>query len=231
MPDHNGPCRFGQYNRLQRIIFDRLGFGEPRSFPEQRELLRAFGRPRHPVPSRRLAGHRGLDILRKLLQERRPYEAVTARQRGLPAAPRCRGTAPRAAPRAWRRPPASVRDFEAISPREGPRKPVIGVVGEIFMRDNPFCSASLVHRLEDLGAETVMAPIREWIAYSSYRYRRDSRWKRDVGGLFPGEGSGDPPGPSRRSPRDRGRPGRGRGDRHAHRRNAGPLRTLCAPRL
>jgi len=26
MPDHNGPCRFGQYNRLQRIIFDHLGF-------------------------------------------------------------------------------------------------------------------------------------------------------------------------------------------------------------
>ena len=26
MPDHNGPCRFGQYNRFQRVLFDRLGF-------------------------------------------------------------------------------------------------------------------------------------------------------------------------------------------------------------
>jgi predicted nucleotide-binding protein (sugar kinase/HSP70/actin superfamily) len=26
MPDHNGPCRFGQYNQFQRILFDRLGF-------------------------------------------------------------------------------------------------------------------------------------------------------------------------------------------------------------
>ena len=26
MPDHNGPCRFGQYNRFQRILFNRLGF-------------------------------------------------------------------------------------------------------------------------------------------------------------------------------------------------------------
>jgi predicted nucleotide-binding protein (sugar kinase/HSP70/actin superfamily) len=26
MPDHNGPCRFGHYNHLQRVIFDRLGF-------------------------------------------------------------------------------------------------------------------------------------------------------------------------------------------------------------
>jgi len=28
MPDHNGPCRFGQYNQFQRILFDRLGFRE-----------------------------------------------------------------------------------------------------------------------------------------------------------------------------------------------------------
>ena len=26
MPDHNGPCRFGQYNQFHRILFDRLGF-------------------------------------------------------------------------------------------------------------------------------------------------------------------------------------------------------------
>ncbi|MCD6596219.1 MAG: hypothetical protein J7L04_00940, partial [Bacteroidales bacterium] len=26
MPDHNGPCRFGQYNKFQRIVFDKLGF-------------------------------------------------------------------------------------------------------------------------------------------------------------------------------------------------------------
>ncbi|MEZ5011626.1 MAG: hypothetical protein R2744_08550 [Bacteroidales bacterium] len=28
MPDHNGPCRFGHYNKLQRIIFDKMGFNE-----------------------------------------------------------------------------------------------------------------------------------------------------------------------------------------------------------
>jgi predicted nucleotide-binding protein (sugar kinase/HSP70/actin superfamily) len=26
MPDHNGPCRFGDYNKLHRIIFDKLGY-------------------------------------------------------------------------------------------------------------------------------------------------------------------------------------------------------------
>jgi predicted nucleotide-binding protein (sugar kinase/HSP70/actin superfamily) len=58
------------------------------------------------------------------------------------------------------------------------------VVGEIFMRDNPYCSGFLIERLEALGAETVIAPTREWISYSTYRYWRDSVWKREPMGLL-----------------------------------------------
>jgi len=46
------------------------------------------------------------------------------------------------------------------------------------MRDNPFCSSFLVGKLEKLGAETLMAPFAEWVDYSTFRYIRDSRWKR-----------------------------------------------------
>jgi hypothetical protein len=53
------------------------------------------------------------------------------------------------------------------------------VVGEIFMRDNPFCSNFLVQRLEQLGLETLISPFSEWIEYSTYRYTRDSIWKGD----------------------------------------------------
>jgi predicted nucleotide-binding protein (sugar kinase/HSP70/actin superfamily) len=66
----------------------------------------------------------------------------------------------------------------------GKRKPVIAVVGEVFMRDNPFCSGFIVDKLEALGAETWMGPFAEWIVYSSYRYWRDSWWKGDIRGLF-----------------------------------------------
>ena len=59
--------------------------------------------------------------------------------------------------------------FRAIPLLDIPRKPVIAVVGEIFMRDNPFCSGFVRQRLEELGAETVMAPMREWIELSSLR--------------------------------------------------------------
>ena len=65
----------------------------------------------------------------------------------------------------------------AIPLLDRPRKPVIAVVGEIFMRDNPFCSGFVRQRLEELGAETVMAPVREWIELSSLRWAEESGWR------------------------------------------------------
>jgi predicted nucleotide-binding protein (sugar kinase/HSP70/actin superfamily) len=74
--------------------------------------------------------------------------------------------------------------FHAIAADFSKRKPVIAVVGEIFMRDNPFCSGHLIERLEALGAETIISPFGEWLHYSSYRYWRDSLWKGSLKGLF-----------------------------------------------
>ena len=74
--------------------------------------------------------------------------------------------------------------FNAIELTNSMRKPVIGIVGEIFMRDNAFCNGGLIKKLEDLGAETVMGPFHEWLIYSTYRYTRDSLWKSDYRGLL-----------------------------------------------
>jgi len=73
--------------------------------------------------------------------------------------------------------------FTQIPLSNGKRKPVIAVVGEIFMRDNDFCSAHLVRRLEKFGAETWIAPFAEWLSYSTIRYTRDSKWKGDFKGV------------------------------------------------
>ena len=61
---------------------------------------------------------------------------------------------------------------------------MIAVVGEIFMRDNPYASGYLVDRLEKFGAETFIAPFSEWIAYSTLRCTRDSRWRGDIKGVI-----------------------------------------------
>ena len=68
-----------------------------------------------------------------------------------------------------------IKDYKYVKPRIG----MIAIVGEIFMRDNPFCNGYVESRLEALGAETITAPFCEWLTYSTYRYSRDSIWKRD----------------------------------------------------
>jgi predicted nucleotide-binding protein (sugar kinase/HSP70/actin superfamily) len=188
MPDHNGPCRFGQYNRLQRVIFDRLGFRDVKIIS-----------PSNDTSYEDISGGRGakfrynawrglvaVDLLRKLKQGRTPYEIApgsteTVYQRALRAVVSC---VERGADDLTTVLHDAAREFDTIALAGGLRKPVISVVGEIFMRDNAFCSGFLVKRLEAFGAETVIAPFAEWLSYSTYRYTRDSRWKGDYRGVL-----------------------------------------------
>lgn len=198
MPDHNGPCRFGQYNRLQRIIFDRLGYGDvaivsPSNDDAYAELSGGHG------TRFRLCAWKGLvavDMLRKLLHERRPYEADPGQCDRVYAGylSRLEQAVERGARDAGAVLAEAVDAFEVVVPGGGSRpgrdlpggarKPVISVTGEIFMRDNPSANGRIVQRLERLGAEVLITPVREWITYSTYRYGRDSRWEGNLKGLL-----------------------------------------------
>ena len=188
MPDHNGPCRFGQYNRLQRVIFDRLGFRDVKVIS-----------PSNDTSYEDISGGRGtkfrynawrglvaVDLLRKLKQECTPYELVPGSteevyRRALRVVER---SVERGADDLTTILHDAAQEFSNIALVNGFRKPVISVVGEIFMRDNAFCSGFLVKRLEAFGAETVIAPFAEWLSYSTYRYTRDSLWKGDYRGVL-----------------------------------------------
>ncbi|HDS06283.1 MAG TPA: CoA activase [Bacteroides sp.] len=188
MPDHNGPCRFGQYNRFQRVLFDRLGFDKTEIIAPSNDSSYEDISAGHGTKFRLNAwkGFLAVDILRKLKQERRPYELIPGNtdqvyQQGLADLVTCMENGGR-----------DLTDvlakigyaFTQIPLSNGKRKPVVAVVGEIFMRDNPFCSAHLVERLEKFGAETWIAPFAEWLSYSTIRYTRDSKWKRDFKGVI-----------------------------------------------
>ena len=188
MPDHNGPCRFGQYNQFQRILFDRLGYKEA-------ELMT----PSNDTSYADLAGDKSqrfrinawkaivaFDYIRKLYRETRPYELNN-------------GDAEAVYEAALKRAEASVENnckglrrvlvetadkFMAIKVDKSRKKPVIAVLGEVYMRDNAGCNGNIANRLEELGAEVVIGPFGEWITYSTHRYTRDSRWKNDTKGLI-----------------------------------------------
>jgi predicted CoA-substrate-specific enzyme activase len=187
MPDHNGPCRFGD-NKLHRVIFDRLGYFEVELITPSNDNAYAELAPGQSGKFRLNAwkGIVAMDILKKLLQERRPYELVKGQTKQvydfwLDKVIKSLETGSKTLPDVIEK---AGKAFSGIPISNGQRRPVIAIVGETFMRDNPYCSGYLVEKLEALGAETLMAPFGEWLIYSSYRYGRDSIWKGDLKGLF-----------------------------------------------
>jgi predicted nucleotide-binding protein (sugar kinase/HSP70/actin superfamily) len=188
MPDHNGPCRFGQYNQLQKVIFDRLGKKNVKIVSPSNDGSYSDITPGSGTRFRFNAwrGFVAFDLIRKLLQQIRPYE-------------KNRGETERVYQESLANIVSSIenngkglvkvleeaeKNFGAISLLAIPRKPLVSIVGEIFMRDNRFCNGNIVEKLETLGAETLMSPFSEWLIYSTYRYNRDSHWKGDYRGVL-----------------------------------------------
>ncbi|MBN2480278.1 MAG: hypothetical protein JXB19_00940 [Bacteroidales bacterium] len=188
MPDHNGPCRFGEYNKLHRIIFDNLGFGDAEITHPSNEDAYASIAPGCSMRWRLVAwkGINALDLLRKMQERTRPYEKCKGEtdriyQKYLDRLVRIIETGAHGIGGFIRQ---AANEFNGIHVEDPGSKPVVAIVGEIFMRDNPFCSNFLVEKLEKLGAETLMAPFAEWVNYSTLRYIRDSKWKERYGALW-----------------------------------------------
>jgi predicted nucleotide-binding protein (sugar kinase/HSP70/actin superfamily) len=59
------------------------------------------------------------------------------------------------------------------------RRPLVGVVGEIYVRSHAFSNANVVRQLEAMGAEVGLPGFSEWIYYTNVTRLRESRRKRD----------------------------------------------------
>ncbi len=188
MPDHNGPCRFGQYNHFHRILFDRLGFSNaelitPSNDTSYEDVVGDHGQ------KFRINAWKGFvvaDFLRKVYRETRPYEinkgdSDRLYEESLRKLEVCIEKGSKGLHKVLKQ---IVHDFQAIEADRSKRKPVVAIIGEIFMRDNAGCNGNISNRLEDLGVEVVIGPFSEWIFYSTYRFTRDSRWKNDKKGVI-----------------------------------------------
>ncbi|MGP7970604.1 MAG: acyl-CoA dehydratase activase [Desulfobaccales bacterium] len=177
MPAANGPCRFGQYHRFHRLILDELGFPQvPVYSPDQSEsMYQEVGMVGEDYARIVWNGIVAIDLLEKKLRETRPYERnagesdkvykhylqktyETVRDRqDLPAVLReARGA------------------FEDLALKSNGRKPIVGIVGEIYTRANHFSNEDAVRELEALGGEVWMPPIGEWLLYVTHSSRHDA---------------------------------------------------------
>ena len=178
MPTAQGPCRFGQYRQLQRIILDRLELPQTEilSLDSQNSYANIEGLGLD-FQLRAWLGLVAVDLLEKLTRETRPYELQAgqtdqAYEEGLDHIARAlegkRGEIFGAI--------KEVRDrFTAIPIDRSERKPIIGMVGEIYIRSNRFCNNNVVRQVESLGGEVWVAPISEWVFYVNFMDRYHSR--------------------------------------------------------
>ena len=188
MPDHNGPCRFGQYNHFHRILFDRLGFSNAELITPSNDTSYEDVAGEHGQKFRINAwkGFLVADYIRKIHRETRPYEINKGEsdkvyEDAIKRLERCIETGARGLHTVLA---GIASDFMSIKVDKSTRRPVVAIIGEIFMRDNAGCNGNIANRLEDLGVEVVIGPFSEWIYYSTYRFTRDSRWKNDKKGVI-----------------------------------------------
>ncbi len=72
-------------------------------------------------------------------------------------------------------------DFSRIVDPSIPKKPLVGINGEIFLRTNRFANDNLVRVCEDLGLEVIVSPMGEWFKYTAYRNLEDTLKDRQLG--------------------------------------------------
>jgi len=185
----NGPCRFGVYNLLNKIVFERLSWhdrlriwapndtGYFDDLPAGTEMLM-------------LTGILGTDLLRQALCDTRPLERVRGQAEALYSTYLCelleRLEAAgkddlRLAPALWQVTTGrlfGIRDLlkragnEFAAMRGDRELPLVEMTGEIYVRAVNFSNDFLIEKLEERGLRVRLAPQSEWLTYCAYVRRR-----------------------------------------------------------
>ncbi len=185
MATMDGPCRFGQYAPFLKKVLRDNGYSDLQVMsPRGQDGYSHFEQCDGSFIRTAWRSLVSADILRKLLLQTRPYEATTGsadlafQQSVSDLCQTLESSCFKAAcqMRALKECLRRARDrFASVTIRLEEKRPLIGVVGEIFCRLNNFSNQDLVRRLEAQGAECWMSDIAEWIAYTNMEEFRNLR--------------------------------------------------------
>ncbi|MDD5093309.1 MAG: acyl-CoA dehydratase activase [Dehalococcoidia bacterium] len=175
-----GPCRLGKYALEQGLILNKLGFDLPIRTSVSNNAYRDWGLG---MAFERLAwkGIVAYDHLQKLLWHTRPYEKIKGSTDQL-----FDEMAATVADRLSHRESfdsilaEAVPKFKALIDPDQPRRPLVGINGEIFLRMNTFSNSDLARTCEDAGLEVVVSPFSEWMNYLAHRNIEDGIKDRDI---------------------------------------------------
>ncbi len=186
MPSAYGPCRFGKYAVEQMRQLRDIGFDLQLETTVSNAGYRDFGLG---IAFERLSwkGIVSIDYLQRLLWRSRPYEydegaadVLFDKYRALLVeCIEARGSLDEVLSQA-------VQEFREIADHDAPRKPLIGINGEIFLRTNRFSNCDLERECEKAGLEVIVSPMGEWLNYVTHRYIEDAVKFRSVKKLIRG---------------------------------------------
>lgn len=190
LPEADGPCRFGMYNKMHRLVLDQ--------FEEYKEISITYLSSQNSyaatgiLPNKQARRFRRLayaatiiaDVLDRIVWRVRPYE----RRAGMMDAFMEKALAAMAslveasgADLNFTKLYALLEDVasnaRSIIDDRKPRRPRIGIVGEIYLRSHPESNQDIIRLLEQFGGEVVTASIGEWINFISYDRARKLRRK------------------------------------------------------
>jgi predicted CoA-substrate-specific enzyme activase len=174
MPGSFGPCRLGKYAIEQIRILKEVGFDIAIRTTVSNNAYRDLGLGN---AFQRLAwkGIVAVDLLEKMQWRTRPYEKE-------------KGDADKLFELYLKKIADKIRqkdeygdllrqataEFRDIIDPTLPRRPVVGINGEIFLRSNRFSNKNLVNACEAAGLEVVVSPMGEWMKYVSHRNLEDA---------------------------------------------------------
>ena len=178
-----GPCRFGKYATEQMRVLKELGIDLPIRTTVSNNAYRDWNLG---SDFERLAwkGIVAVDCLERLVWRTRPYEKragaadmLFVEYTGI------------IADRVRRKEnfddilQEATAQFGSLIDPELPRRQLVGINGEIFLRSNRFSNKNLVKACEEAGLEVIVSPVGEWFKYTSYRNVEDAVKNRKIRGM------------------------------------------------
>jgi predicted CoA-substrate-specific enzyme activase len=169
-----GPCRLGKYAIEQIRILKDIGFNLPIRTTVSNNAYRDIGLG----PGFERLGWKSIvavDYLQKLLWRVRPYEKE-------------KGVSDKLFDNYLQKIVEKVRakadfndvlrqataEYKELIDFSLPRRPLVGINGEIYLRSNQFSNKDLVKSCEAAGLEVVVSSMGEWMKYTSHRNLEDA---------------------------------------------------------
>jgi len=189
MPGAQGPCRFGMYGSLHELVLSYVG-GQSAAIVSPNQDTGFYRHLGESLDGTAGAGFMrdmwiatvGADLLTKTILRIRPYARSSEQARKIYDANLRMWTHEIEAGKnlsQMRNTMEQLADnFDKIELDPQIRKPRVGVVGEIYVRNHPFANMNIIRRLEDLGAACSLASLSEWIYYTNFTRKRMARRRR-----------------------------------------------------